>query len=151
MGIIIDSPKHGRIEVLVDRQDGERLKGKSLYVHKVGQFLYVRINPNKEYLHRYIMGTMPKGMVVDHINRNTLDNRRQNLRVVTIQENLRNQLRPNNKTGYTGVSIGHKGKYNAQIKHNYKKIHLGTFDTIKEALEARKQAEIEQGWLTPKR
>jgi len=138
------SPKYGKIETLIDKKDWLHVKKYRLYVHRVGHYFYIRFNLNgrKESLQRYLLQPIPNKMVVDHINRNTLDNRRKNLRIVTIQDNLRNQKRPNNKTGYTGVAV-HKqtGKYTAQIKVNYKKIHLGIFKTIEEAYEARKIGE----------
>jgi len=43
-----------------------------------------------ESLHRYLMGNVPKGMVIDHINRKPLDNRKSNLRIVTYEENAYN-------------------------------------------------------------
>lgn len=136
---LVDSPKYGLQQVYLDRGD-RKLIEKGIYLSKSGPFLYVRIKPHKKFLHRAIMNA-PKGMVVDHIDRNPLNNRRSNLRVVSIQENLRNQKRPNNKTGYTGVAIAYGGKYSAQIKVNYKKIHLGIFNTIEEAYQARLKAE----------
>lgn len=140
MKITIQSPKYGVVTFLIDKEDYPLLEKYHPYVHRIGHYTYIRVNPLKVHLHRLIMNP-PLGMVIDHINRDTLDNRRSNLRICTIQQNLRNQKRPNNKTGYTGVSIGHKGKYNAQIKVNYKKIHLGTFDTIEEAYRERKKSE----------
>jgi len=131
--------------IIVDKEDYLKIKGKKLYVHHAGQFLYARINPKKISLHRMIMKA-PRGMVVHHIDRNPLNNRRNNLRVVTIQENLRNQKRPNNKTGYTGVAVFPPYGFTAQIKVNYKKIHLGVFKTIKEAYKAREEAEKKYGY-----
>ena len=140
--IEVISPKHGKQIVLVDKDIYYKCLDSGLYVHKIGQFLYVRIKPTKQYLHRFVMNP-PKNKVVDHINRDTLDNRRSNLRICTIQQNLQNQKRTNNKTGHTGVAIYKLGKggFSAQIKINYKKIHLGVFRTIKEAFKVRKQAE----------
>jgi len=135
----VDSPKYGKKEVFLDKKDFVLIK-RGVCLSRSGNFLYVRIKPKKEFLHRAIMG-YPKNMVIDHINRNTLDNRRKNLRIVTILENLRNQKRLNNKTGRTGVSIGKNGTFTAQIKVNYKKIHLGSFKTIKDAYRARLEAE----------
>lgn len=83
----------------------------------------------------------PRGMVVDHINGNTLDNRRCNLRVCTHAENARNNtLIKTTTTGYKGVHCakanGSKKPWRSRIKYNYKEIQLGTFDTKQEAAEA---------------
>jgi hypothetical protein len=140
MKIIINSPTHGINKVLVDDEDAKIIDGKRLYISQSGPMKYVRFADTKQFLHRTITNA-PKGMLVDHINRNPLDNRRSNLRICTMQENLRNQKRPNNKTGYTGVAVYGNGRYTAQIKIDYKKIHLGCFDTIEDAYLARKEAE----------
>lgn len=138
--LTINSKVHGKIKVILDDDDYKWLKTKKVYIHRVGKYLYARLL--QIHIHRIIMDC-PKGLQIDHINRNTLDNRKKNLRICTLQENLRNQKRPNNKTGYTGVAV-HKqtGKFTAQLKYNYKKIHLGIFDTIQEAYEARKKGEL---------
>ena len=72
---------------------------------------YVRTRVNKSpKLHRKLMNN-PEGLVVDHINRKSFDNRRENLRIVTQKQNLRNRsIGKNNKTGHTGVSKS-GGKY----------------------------------------
>lgn len=144
MEYIVNSPKHGKQIVLLDDEDAH-FCSKGLYVHEIGQFLYVRIKPNKVSLHRAIMG-IPKGKVIDHINRNPLDNRKSNLKICTIQENLRNQKRPNNRTGTTGVSITKYWKnrigYQANIVVNYKKIYIGFYKNLEDAIKARKEAEI---------
>lgn len=79
-------------------------------------------------LHREIMGD-PEGMVVDHINGDPSDNRRENLRVCSQEENLRNRAcAKHNKLGIKGVFV-HRGRYRAQISVNGLRIHLGDFDT----------------------
>jgi hypothetical protein len=83
----------------------------------------------------------PPGKVVDHINGNTLDNRRCNLRICTIQENSFNR-RPSSKTGLKGVNF-HRGKWDAQIGHNGKQITIGSFATKEEAVRARDAKAIE--------
>jgi hypothetical protein len=147
MKIKVISPTHGTHYILIDKKDYLGLNKPGLYVQKCGNFLYARIKPHKTYLHRAILNA-PKGLVVDHLNRNTLDNRRSNLRLTSIRGNLLQQKRPDNKTGYTGVTnYGYdKSKYTAQIKVNYKKIHLGVFNTLKEAIVARKKAEKKYGY-----
>jgi hypothetical protein len=83
-------------------------------------------------MHRELLGT-PKGMFSDHINGETLDNRRVNLRIVTHAQNMRNRkVNRVNKLGYKGVSE-QKGKkrtrFIAEINHNGKRRYLGTHDT----------------------
>jgi len=88
-------------------------------------------------MHRVIMNA-PKEMVIDHINHNTLDNRKDNLRLCTIAENSQNSRTPkNNTSGYKGVSW-HKptNKYRSKITVNKKIHYLGSFDCPKEAHKA---------------
>tara|TARA_R110000751_G_scaffold207745_1_gene311540 strand:+ start:198 stop:683 length:486 start_codon:yes stop_codon:yes gene_type:complete len=95
-------------------------------------------------LHRILMGE-PEDLVVDHINRDPLDNRRENLRIVSRQENQMNlSMKKTNKSGITGVSW-HKdaNKWRADIAYKYKHIYLGYFDTLEEARKAREDAEEE--------
>jgi len=99
-----------------------------------------RINQKLVRLHRLIAGAVEKDQKVDHINGNTLDNRRSNLRICSNSENLRNRGKNiNNTSGYKGVSK-RRNKWAAQVKHNYKTIFLGLFDTPEEAHEAYKRA-----------
>ena len=145
----IDSPKYGLINILLDDEDYERIekdfKNLKWTVTKNRNKLYAQkmVNGKNIYLHRYIMNC-PKGKYVDHINHNTLDNRKQNLRITNNADNLRNgEIRVNNKTGVKGVYFDkERKKYVARIKVNYKGIFLGRFDTLEEAQKIRKEAEI---------
>lgn len=77
------------------------------------------------------------GWFVDHINRNTFDNRRCNLRIVTPKQNSHNEnVRRNNKCGYKGVSRHKGGKYRADIFVENKNKYLGLFLTPEEAAHA---------------
>lgn len=93
-------------------------------------------------MHRIIMNAK-KGEIVDHINRNSLDNRRSNLRIATHIENCRNaRLKSDNKSGIRGVHWAkHAKSWVAQIRINGKTKHLGCFLTIEEAAAARKEQE----------
>lgn len=100
-------------------------------------------------LSRFIMKP-PKGMVVDHINHDTLDNRRENLRVCTHQENHFNTKLSKNSTGYKGVRAINqliKGRkytyYYAQIQHNEKRLHLGSFKNPEDAAKAYDKKALE--------
>lgn len=74
-------------------------------------------------------------LVVDHINNNSLDNRVENLQVITQRQNATKD-RTNKTSKYAGVSW-HKAlnKWRSYIKINYKQIHLGYFDNEEEASE----------------
>lgn len=96
----------------------------------------------KEYMHRIINNT-PKNMQTDHINRNKLDNRKSNLRTASSTLNARNTgLFKNNKSGYKGIWFWEiREKWQAYIWSNNKKVYLGIFDTLAEAIIARKDGE----------
>ena len=79
-----------------------------------------------------------KELQVDHINHDTLDNRRCNLRVVTPQQNAMNkEVYKNNQSGYTGCHFYKPTqKWMAYIKGGGKRKHLGYFETLPEAYTA---------------
>jgi hypothetical protein len=78
-------------------------------------------------------GEFPNGHI-DHIDGNKLNNKIENLRVATSAQNIQNQRVPRS-TNNLGVQGVHKvnNKYRAVIHKNYKKYHLGYFDTAEEA------------------
>ena len=90
----------------------------------------------------WMMGVWPVGMV-DHKDRNPLNNRWSNLREVTQRVNAQNRsLNSNNKSGVRGVYWNNQmHKWHAQIAKDRKKIHLGLFDSFDDAVLARKHAE----------
>ena len=87
---------------------------------------------------------------IDHINGNALDNRIENLRVVTRFDNNKNRKKPSNNTsGFMGVHINKRtSKWTAQIwdSNICKLLHLGTFSNIEDAVAARAAADIEHGY-----
>ena len=89
------------------------------------------------YMHRLLMDE-PQGLTVDHINGNSLDNRRKNLRVATKSQNMQNAgANCRNTSGYKGVHwLKAACKWQARIRHDGKRIHLGVFDTAEQAHEA---------------
>jgi citrate synthase len=89
----------------------------------------------------YTYGEWPKGHV-DHINRNTTDNRICNLRDVTPSENQHNRkLSKANKSGYLGVCWSKEmNKWSAHICKDRKKIYLGCYEDVKEAANAYAEA-----------
>lgn len=86
-------------------------------------------------LHREILSA-PNGLSIDHINGNSLDNRKVNLRFCTHAENLCNRkVSSASKTGVKGVQL-RANRFIARIGKNGKRIHLGSFKTMDEAISA---------------
>lgn len=82
-------------------------------------------------MHR-VIAEPPEGFHVDHINHDTLDNRRCNLRVCTKTENLRNRRSHRGVSKYIGVSRTKQGKWRTGIQRSY----VATFETQEEAARA---------------
>ena len=79
-------------EVLVDQEDLDRLGHERCFVlksHKHYKYWGIKVDGVKTYLHRVIMNA-PKDLVVDHINGNTCDNRKENLRLCSNIDNTKN-------------------------------------------------------------
>lgn len=94
-------------------------------------------------MHALILGKID-GLVIDHINRNGLDNRKINLRLTTHSVNTRNcKLNKNNTSGFKGIVWSKNDKrWVASLNVNDKKIHLGQFKDKKDAIKCRKEGEI---------
>ena len=81
---------------------------------------------------------------IDHINHNTLDNRKENLRVCELYENLRNNKVSRASSGYKGVYYNERDdNWRVRISLIDNKINIGTFDNLEDAVIARIQAEKE--------
>lgn len=107
--------------------------GKRYKAHRVAWALYYGKWPDSE---------------IDHINGDPADNRIENLRCVTKEQNMRNQRRSiANKSGVTGVCwASHRSKWSAQIKVGGRKHHLGLFSVFADAVKVRKDAERRLGF-----
>lgn len=128
-------------KILVDYEDFEKISKYSWCVSKTG-YAVANINGKVTKMHRYILGITNPEIVIDHINHNTLDNRKNNLRICTNKENSRNaKIGKNNKTGFIGISIAYNGKYRARIMVDRKEIALGHYTNIEDAIAAREKAE----------
>lgn len=111
---------------------------------KRGEKIYVgtKIGGVTVYLHQIVAMNPPK-TVVDHFNHNTLDNRRENLRVVSYGANAQNRKgaqRNNKSTGLRNVYRKPNGKYIVRLTVEGKQIHVGTFDNLDEASRKAKAA-----------
>lgn len=114
-------------------------------------YMSIRLYGKKYLAHRlavfYMSGKWPDGDV-DHINHIRTDNSYRNLRVSTRKENCRNQmLCDRNKSGFVGVSWNKNAqKWISQIRVNYEVIYLGIFSDKKDAIDARRLANIRYGF-----
>lgn len=128
-----------QMTTLIDFDDYERLKTDNLLKWNAQKVKTTRsekyyasrnIGKTKVYLHRYIMNC-PDGFCIDHINGNSLDNRKINLRICSYRENARNIRRPVN--GFKGVTKTKNGKWQAQIELDNTHLTLGVFTKESEA------------------
>ena len=127
--------------ITVDPMDIMTLANYSWYVTSRG-YAATRIDGKLVYMHRMLMNP-PKGLQVDHKDRNKLNNCRNNLRIVTNQQNHFNRpLNSNNSSGVNGVYWNCEcQKWCVQITINGKRIHGGLFNDILDATKKRKELE----------
>jgi hypothetical protein len=123
--------------IVVDEQDYAFLNQHTWWINN--GYARTIIDGQRIYMHRLITGAS-NFLVVDHINHNTLDNRRDNLRVCTQKENLYNRKPRYDNPYEKGVSKSASGKFRARIKLNGKEKYLGTFDTPEDAGRAYLEA-----------
>jgi hypothetical protein len=164
--LIIESPTYGQFTVLIDEEDWDKVSRHAWNIgarYRTGSNkFHVRTSvphPDGGYrtnhgicrkkqttlrLHQLIMNT-PKGMQTDHINGDTLDNRKENLRICTHTENICNRgAHKNNRSGYKGVTrrkTRHgrwaiKNPYWARIYYEKKEYSIGYYPTAEEAARA---------------
>jgi len=123
-------------------------------IDKAQGYRRVRINrklyKNSRVIFLYFNGYLPK--IVDHINRNRLDDRIENLRACDDTKNARNcNLDKRSLSGKTGVEW-HKqrGYWTSRITVDRKKIYIGKSKDLNEAIKMRKEAELKYyGELSP--
>lgn len=124
--------------VLVDDEDVELLSKFNWHMLKTGYAIVVIHHGSVKTretvsMHRFIMGMPPKGLHVDHINRDKRDNRKANLRICSISENMRNvPTRPHKSSKYRGVSRW-KDKWQVVVRISGKPKWIGRFDTEEQA------------------
>lgn len=115
--------------------------GKPAGSSKGHRYTRITISGKHHYAHRlawvYVHGDAPT-LHIDHINRDSTDNRLENLRQVNRSQNGQNaKLSSANSSGYRGVSIDkRRNKWVAYINLNRRKKHLGCFDNIADAARA---------------
>lgn len=136
---------------LIDAEDFHKVNSIRWYASwsYANKTFYARANGFPQ-MHRFIMNA-PTGLVVDHWNHNGLDNRKSNLRICTVSENLMNRrgapekyLHRHRKNGQWRRGVywrPDRKKWVSRIEVNDKEIWLGSYDTEEAATNARKAAE----------
>lgn len=137
--------------VLLDPEDLERISKYNWRGYcdrgKYGTYFQCSINKKTTKLHRFILGVTDPKISIDHINRNTFDNRKCNLRICEkgAQNAINRPKQRNNTTGYKGV-FQRKDKYlkepvyRAAIRVEQRLLHLGHFKDPKDAAKAYNEA-----------
>lgn len=147
--MILLTNKH-RIEFQIDEEDYEsvsryswHLLGRGYLVTKVRRYQKgIWIGQMILRLPTFLLGKAPEGLEWDHHNQDKLDNRRFNLRLVTPVVNSRNRgAKITNSTGHRGIYKTRSGRFGAGIQAFGKPISLGVYDTLEEAIAARKAGE----------
>lgn len=124
-----------KVQVLMDDDIYEKYKSKSIHAQKSknrdNYYVAINIEGVPICLHILVMNRFGQGfdkLKVDHINRNTLDNRRSNLRVVSISENAQNSVHSSNSTGFHGV-CKQRSKFCTNITKDGQLYYCGLYDT----------------------
>jgi hypothetical protein len=142
----VSTKKLPNVNVLVDDEDARLFSGRKWSAARLtrGKIYVVRNNKGKiELLHRVILRA-EKGKEVDHINGNSLDNRRGNLRECTRTENARN-LGKRGKEAYKGINK-HGPGWRAHITYLGRTINSKVFSNPEDAArEYDRLAKLYQG------
>jgi hypothetical protein len=138
---------------LVDDEDFERLIKHKWYAkwnNNTKSFYAARHLSRREdgrtdtiRMHREITGAV-KTQIVDHVNHNTLDNRRSNIRICSMAESSSHRrVQSNNKSGFKGVTrIASSQKWRAYIRTHLVQVHLGNFQNPEDAAAAYDAASL---------
>jgi len=147
-------------ETLVDDDDYEMLNEHKWHAAKAGNKYYAVRSLSTQSdgtrkrlkMHRAIIKPTDE-LEIDHRNGNTLDNRKENLRECTHQQNQANRrLGKDNTSGYKGVSYKKRNKdminehskpWEVRIRYNGKRLYLGAYKTKEEAALAYNKKAIE--------
>lgn len=136
-------------DFIIDTDDIERVQKYHWRTSHKKNKVYAVTGQNKNgqkqiYLHKYILNKeVPDGCEIDHINSNSFDNRKSNLRIVTRLENIQNvNVRKESKTQIRGITYHPNWhSYTVDFYFNKKRFYFPHFETLQEAIWCRKTAE----------
>lgn len=132
----------GGIKCWLDGDDARRFFGNHIRSDPAG-YLVMTVGLKTYLLHRLVLGLKKSDDIcVDHINGVRSDNRKANLRLATTSQNGMNRVRLNNSSGITGIYWGKsRERWCAHIAAGKKRIFLGRFASLEDAVKARRKAE----------
>ena len=119
---------------IIDERDAAFVMAHKWYSVQSRRTNYVKTGKN-ERLHRLLMCVVHKHLIVDHINGNGLDNRRSNLRIVNVAQNVANRQKSRSGNKCPGVYKS-GGKWLARVTVNYVQHRIGLFDHESDAIAA---------------
>ena len=129
------------VTILIDEEDYDRLEGRKVSIgsHGYAQIWNIELK-RVMLLHRWIMGATDRtyySFVCDHVNRNKLDNRKENLRIVSPTDSNDNRMeRPRLHDLPKHISMNHFN-FMVSFKRNLKIHYVGTYRSVEEAVKAR--------------
>lgn len=127
---------------IVDDEDYDRIRHLTFSLSDGRVMTYDKETNTASHLGRILLNITDPKILVDHKDRNPLNNRKLNLRPCLHIDNMQNQKKPkNNTSGYKGVDK-QGNRWRASISVNYCRISLGGFSTAKEAAKAYNRAAL---------
>lgn len=123
-------------EVWIDDEDFELVSKHKWYKYPSCRYVRTYIDGKAVSIHRLVMGASAS-QSIDHINGNSLDNRKCNLRFCSQAENMKNR-KPNRKgrSPYKGVVVLKNGRFRAKIDSDGKRVELGVYSYERDAVIA---------------
>lgn len=143
---------YGDYTIVVDTDIGKRLDSMIVLVREANGYpqVSVRLKGSKkgsyDILARFVLDPVPAGMYVDHVNRNSLDNRRANLRLATPAQNAANigtRKRADSSSRFKGVHRTENGSWSAVVSCRGVHCRLGTYRREEDAAMAYDMGAIE--------
>lgn len=144
--------KLGTFTIIIDTEDAPKVRKHSWYIQQTKKSGYISVRGYvgrvdgkdlKYLLSRYLLNmNTTTSDVVDHINGNTLDNRKENLRIISHQANSQNIHKATKSSKSGELNVYYREKYNkwvVSIRHDGKTKHVGHFDTKEEAIKISRE------------